>query len=75
MGVPYRARVNERTLLNLPGFHGGAYVYVYVEDTQEGTVPGAIGALEPGGTGRVRCLKPTNGFTVINVNLGDFMPH
>ena len=33
MGVPYRARVNERTLLNLPGFHGGAYVYVYVEDT------------------------------------------
>ena len=33
MGVAYRARVNERTLLNLPGFHGGAYVYVYVEDT------------------------------------------
>ena len=33
MGVPYRARVNERTLLNLPGFHGGAYVYTYVEDT------------------------------------------
>lgn len=33
MGMPYRARVNERTLLNLPGFHGGAYVYVYVEDT------------------------------------------
>ena len=23
MGMPYRARVNERTLLNLPGFHGG----------------------------------------------------
>ena len=35
MGVPYRARVNERTLLNLPGFHGGAYVYVYVEDTSD----------------------------------------
>ena len=35
MGVPYRARVNERTLLNLPGFHRGAYVYVYVEDTSE----------------------------------------
>jgi len=35
MGMPYRARVNERTLLNLPGFHGGAYVYVYVEDTSE----------------------------------------
>ena len=31
--MPYRARLNERTLLNLPGFHGGAYVYVYVEDT------------------------------------------
>ena len=35
MGMPYRARINERTLLNLPGFHGGAYVYVYVEDTSE----------------------------------------
>jgi hypothetical protein len=35
MGIPYRARVNERTLLNLPGFHGGSYVYVYVEDTSE----------------------------------------
>ena len=23
MGMPYRARINERTLLNLPGFHGG----------------------------------------------------
>jgi hypothetical protein len=27
--------VNERTLLNLPGFHGGAHVYVYVEDTSD----------------------------------------
>jgi hypothetical protein len=35
MGMPYRARINERTLLNLPGFHAGAYVYVYVEDTSE----------------------------------------
>ena len=35
MGMPYRARINERTLLNLPGFHSGAYVYVYVEDTSE----------------------------------------
>ena len=25
MGMPYRARINERTLLNLPGFHGGAF--------------------------------------------------
>jgi hypothetical protein len=31
--MPYRARLNERTLLNLPGFGGGAYVYVFVEDT------------------------------------------
>jgi hypothetical protein len=35
MGIPYRARVNERVLLNLPGFHGGAYVYAYVENTSE----------------------------------------
>ena len=35
MGIPYRARVNERTLLNLPGFDGGSYVYLYVEDTSE----------------------------------------
>ena len=33
MALPYRARLNERTLLNLPGFHGGAFVYVYVENT------------------------------------------
>jgi hypothetical protein len=35
MGLPYRARVNERWFLNLPGFHGGAYVVCYVEDTRE----------------------------------------
>ena len=35
MGLPYRARVNERVFLNLPGFHGGAYVFTYVEDTSE----------------------------------------
>ena len=35
MAIPYRARLNERTLLNLPGFHGGAYIYVFVEDTSE----------------------------------------
>ena len=35
MGLPYRARVNERWFLNLPGFHGGAYVVAYVEDTTE----------------------------------------
>jgi hypothetical protein len=33
MGTPYRARVNERWFLNLPGFHGGAYIVAYVEDT------------------------------------------
>ena len=31
MGLPYRARVSERWFLNLPGFHGGAYVIAYVE--------------------------------------------
>jgi hypothetical protein len=35
MGLPYRARVDERAFLNLPGFHGGAYVLAYVEDTTE----------------------------------------
>jgi hypothetical protein len=35
MGFPYRARVNERWFLNLPGFHGGAYVVAYVEDTSD----------------------------------------
>jgi hypothetical protein len=35
MGLPYRARVNERAFLNLPGFHGGAYVLAYIEDTNE----------------------------------------
>src|SRR5215210_5107414 len=34
MGLPYRARVSERWFLNLPGFHGGAYVVAYVEDTR-----------------------------------------
>ena len=33
MGFPYRARVDERAFLNLPGFHDGAYVVAYVEDT------------------------------------------
>ena len=35
MTIPYRARVNERWFLNLPGFHGGAYVVAFVEDTSE----------------------------------------
>jgi hypothetical protein len=29
----YKARVDVRRFLNLPGFHGGAYVVAYVEDT------------------------------------------
>jgi hypothetical protein len=33
MPNPYTARVDVRRFLNLPGFHGGAYVVVYVEDT------------------------------------------
>jgi hypothetical protein len=32
---PYSARVNERHFLNLPGFHDGAYVVCYVEDTSQ----------------------------------------
>jgi hypothetical protein len=35
MVLPYRARVDERRFLNLPGFHGGAYVIAYVENTEE----------------------------------------
>jgi hypothetical protein len=31
------ARVDERTLLNLPDFDGGAYVRVFVEDTSKRT--------------------------------------
>jgi hypothetical protein len=47
MGMPYRARVNERTLLNLPGFHGGAFVYVYLEDTSERDLGDAEHNFEP----------------------------
>lgn len=35
MKQPYRHRVNCREFLNLPGFHEGAYVIAYVEDTSE----------------------------------------
>lgn len=35
MKNPYKARVNTRAFLNLPGFYGGAYVVCYVEDTSE----------------------------------------
>ena len=33
MPDPYKARVDVRRFLNLPGFDGGAYVVAYVEDT------------------------------------------
>ena len=33
MQNPRRARVSERHFLNLPGYHAGAYVRAYVEDT------------------------------------------
>lgn len=33
MPNPYKARVDVRCFLNLPGLHGGAYVVAYVEDT------------------------------------------
>ncbi len=35
MPNPYKARVDVRRFLNLPGFHGGAHVVAYVEDTSE----------------------------------------
>ncbi|HEY6836441.1 MAG TPA: hypothetical protein VI142_08210 [Gaiellaceae bacterium] len=35
MGLPYRARVDERYFLNLPGFHDGEYVFAYVENTTD----------------------------------------
>ena len=36
MGLPYRARVDERRFLDLPGVgDNGAYVFAYVEDTSE----------------------------------------
>jgi hypothetical protein len=47
MGLPYRARVNERVFLNLPGFYGGEYVYAYVEDTSERDLVRARGCDDP----------------------------
>lgn len=35
MPNPYKARVDVRRFLNLPGFHGGAYVVAYVENTSD----------------------------------------
>jgi hypothetical protein len=35
MEISHGTRVSERWFLNLPGFHGGAYVLAYLEDTSE----------------------------------------
>jgi hypothetical protein len=35
MDNPRRGRVVEQHFLNLPGFHAGAYIRAYVEDTSE----------------------------------------
>ena len=34
MPEPYKARVDVRRFLNFPGFHDGAYIVAYVEDTR-----------------------------------------
>jgi hypothetical protein len=51
MGLPYRARVNERWFLNLRGFHDSAYVVAYVEDTRE------CGLRHCGGCGDEECRR------------------
>lgn len=43
MDNPRKARVVEQHFLNLPGFHAGAYVRAYVEDTSEQAVEPAEG--------------------------------
>lgn len=43
MENPRRARVVEQHFLNLPGFHAGAYVRAYVEDTSAQEVQAASG--------------------------------
>jgi hypothetical protein len=43
MPSPYRARVDARRFLNLPGFHGGAYIVAYVEDTSQREVESRCG--------------------------------
>ena len=49
MPNPYKARVDVRRFLNLPGFHGGAYVVAYVEDTSE-RVPSKLGCFADEGS-------------------------
>ena len=68
MALPYRARLDERTFLNLPGFRGGAYVYTYVEDTSErGLRHGPY--CEPGCT--CGCVENFEPRTVVEIAAGD----
>lgn len=47
MDNPYEARVSEQHFLNLPGFHAGAFVRAYVEDTSGRELPvGSYGSEE-----------------------------
>ena len=52
MKNPRRGRVVEQHFLNLPGFHAGAYVRAYVEDTTEQEV-------KPGKRSEYRIPHPT----------------
>ena len=44
--VPYRARVDRRAFLNLPGWHAGAYVNAYLEDTSGRPLDGDVEPVE-----------------------------
>ena len=66
MGFPYRARVDERAFLNLPGFHDGAYVVAYIEDTS------ARGLVRDYGCDDSQCTRcPHNFQPRINLELSD----
>jgi hypothetical protein len=54
MPSPYKARVDVRRFLNLPGFHSGAYVVEYVEDTSSREITKS----DPFGYERNRYVNP-----------------
>lgn len=54
MPNPYKARVDVRRFLNLPGFHGGAYVVAYIEDTSSRELT----KRDPFGYEGNRCVNP-----------------
>ena len=56
MRNPRRIRVSERQFLNLPGYHHGAYVLAYVEDTTD----------RAGGDGARPCPTPQ-----VDLEIGD----